>query len=296
MDRRQGAGLLRIGADRDAGRHLLPDLRLASDDRDGGQLAAGAPARHRAPAHPRDRCRDRRLSARASRCMPGAWRLLRDRADAGGARFRAADRAHSRPDHLRALYRLDDRPDDRRQRGDRAILAGLEADRGRGRHFPDRAVRRGQHHLAEIRRRTRRLASAVDDLRHVRLRLSVRLRRAVAGGAARGRDGGAVPLWAAPLSREPVLFGGKAELMSVPPRQLALALDHAEKLAREDFLSGPPNAAALALVDAWPAWPHRAVILAGPEGCGKSHLAAIWAQAAGARRVAARALDEATVP
>jgi len=84
--------------------------------------------------------------------------------------------------------------------------------------------------------------------------------------------------------------------MSVPPRQLALALDHAEKLAREDFLSGPPNAAALALVDAWPAWPHRAVILAGPEGCGKSHLAAIWAQAAGARRVAARALDEATVP
>jgi chromosomal replication initiation ATPase DnaA len=37
-------------------------------------------------------------------------------------------------------------------------------------------------------------------------------------------------------------------------------------------------------------------MLTGPEGSGKSHLAAIWAQAAGARRIAARALDEAAVP
>ncbi|MGC1445579.1 MAG: chromosomal replication initiator DnaA, partial [Xanthobacteraceae bacterium] len=34
------------------------------------------------------------------------------------------------------------------------------------------------------------------------------------------------------------------------PRQLALALDHAESYAREDFLSGPSNQAALTLVDA----------------------------------------------
>jgi chromosomal replication initiation ATPase DnaA len=81
-----------------------------------------------------------------------------------------------------------------------------------------------------------------------------------------------------------------------PPRQLALALDHAERLAREDFLSGPPNAAALTLIDSWPAWPHRSVFLVGPEGSGKSHLAAIWAQAAGARRIAARALEQAAVP
>jgi chromosomal replication initiation ATPase DnaA len=84
--------------------------------------------------------------------------------------------------------------------------------------------------------------------------------------------------------------------MSTGPRQLALALDHAESLAREDFLSGPSNAQALALVDSWPAWPLRTVMLTGPEGSGKSHLAAIWAQAAGARRIAARALDEAAVP
>ena len=74
------------------------------------------------------------------------------------------------------------------------------------------------------------------------------------------------------------------------PTQLALALDHAESLAREDFLAGPSNAAALALVERWPDWPARTVLLRGPEGSGKSHLAAIWAREAGARMlVAARA-------
>jgi chromosomal replication initiation ATPase DnaA len=84
--------------------------------------------------------------------------------------------------------------------------------------------------------------------------------------------------------------------MSARPRQLALALDHAESFAREDFLSGPSNAVALALIEAWPDWSHRMVMLTGPEGSGKSHLAAVWAQAAGARLVAARALEEANVP
>ena len=84
--------------------------------------------------------------------------------------------------------------------------------------------------------------------------------------------------------------------MSAHPRQLALALCHAENFAREDFLSGPSNAVALALVDAWPDWSYRTVMLTGPEGSGKSHLAAMWAQAAGARLIAARAVEEANVP
>jgi chromosomal replication initiation ATPase DnaA len=84
--------------------------------------------------------------------------------------------------------------------------------------------------------------------------------------------------------------------MRIVPRQLALALDHPESFARDDFLSGPSNAAALALIEAWPDWPHRSVLLIGPEGSGKSHLAAIWAQIAGARQVAARTLDEVLVP
>jgi chromosomal replication initiation ATPase DnaA len=80
------------------------------------------------------------------------------------------------------------------------------------------------------------------------------------------------------------------------PTQLAFALDHAESSAREDFLAGPSNAAALALIERWPDWPSRTVLLRGPEGSGKSHLAAIWARAAGARTVSPRALGGADVP
>ena len=80
------------------------------------------------------------------------------------------------------------------------------------------------------------------------------------------------------------------------PTQLALALDHAESLAREDFLAGPSNTAALALIERWPDWPSRTVLLRGPGGSGKSHLAAIWARASGARMLSPRALDGAEVP
>jgi len=80
------------------------------------------------------------------------------------------------------------------------------------------------------------------------------------------------------------------------PRQLAFALPHAESLTRDDFLEGPANAAGLALVESWPDWPNRIMLLAGPEGSGKSHLAAIWAEAAGARATSAHALTAAAVP
>lgn len=83
---------------------------------------------------------------------------------------------------------------------------------------------------------------------------------------------------------------------SVQPRQLALALPHAESLSRDDFLEGPANAAALSLIDSWPDWPNRIMLLAGPEGSGKSHLAAVWAEQAGARSTTAHALSVAAVP
>jgi chromosomal replication initiation ATPase DnaA len=53
--------------------------------------------------------------------------------------------------------------------------------------------------------------------------------------------------------------------MSSGPRQLALALNHTESFAREDFLSGPSNAAGLALIDCWPQWPARAIVLIGSD-------------------------------
>jgi chromosomal replication initiation ATPase DnaA len=82
----------------------------------------------------------------------------------------------------------------------------------------------------------------------------------------------------------------------VHPRQLAFALPHAESLSRDNFLEGPANAAGLALVDAWPEWPNRIMWLAGPEGSGKSHLAAIWAEDAGARSTTADGLIAEAVP
>ena len=83
---------------------------------------------------------------------------------------------------------------------------------------------------------------------------------------------------------------------SFGPRQLVLALDHAVSFAREDFLAGPSNAAALALIERWPDWPDRIMALVGPQGSGKSHLTAIWAQATGARVLAAKLLEDTGLP
>ena len=82
----------------------------------------------------------------------------------------------------------------------------------------------------------------------------------------------------------------------VQPRQLALALPHAESLTRDNFMEGPANEAGLALIERWPDWPNRIMLLVGPEGSGKSHLAAIWAEKAGARTISAHALTAIAVP
>lgn len=82
----------------------------------------------------------------------------------------------------------------------------------------------------------------------------------------------------------------------VQPRQLAFALPHAESFTRDNFLEGPANAAGLALVDSWPDWPNRVMLLIGPEGSGKSHLAAIWAEQSGARATSAHTLTPTEVP
>jgi chromosomal replication initiation ATPase DnaA len=80
------------------------------------------------------------------------------------------------------------------------------------------------------------------------------------------------------------------------PRQLALALGHATSFARDDFLQGPSNAGALALIDRWPDWPSLNLLLVGSQGAGKTHLASIWAADAGARVLSAHMLDDVSVP
>jgi chromosomal replication initiation ATPase DnaA len=79
-------------------------------------------------------------------------------------------------------------------------------------------------------------------------------------------------------------------------RQLPLKLPHAVSFRRDDFLESRANAAALALVESWPDWPSYAAAIVGPHGSGKSHLASIWAEHAGARIIPARLLTREDVP
>ena len=81
------------------------------------------------------------------------------------------------------------------------------------------------------------------------------------------------------------------------PTQLALALDHAESLAREDFLAGPSNAAALALDRALAglAVAHRRCC-AGRKAPAKAISRRSGPRESGARTLSPRALDGADVP
>ena len=44
----------------------------------------------------------------------------------------------------------------------------------------------------------------------------------------------------------------------------------------EDFLVAPCNRFAVDWIDRWPEWPFTALVVVGPPGCGKTHLAALW--------------------
>jgi len=77
-----------------------------------------------------------------------------------------------------------------------------------------------------------------------------------------------------------------------PPEQLVLDLPHRSALGRDDFLVSQSNAAAVALVDRWPDWPHWAALVVGPEAAGKSHLAEVWRLKSGGETVSAAALTE----
>jgi len=79
-------------------------------------------------------------------------------------------------------------------------------------------------------------------------------------------------------------------------RQLTFDLPVRQALGREDFFVSPANAAAVATLEDWRAWPARKMLLTGPEGAGKTHLAHVWAALAGARIVAARELAGAEIP
>jgi chromosomal replication initiation ATPase DnaA len=55
-------------------------------------------------------------------------------------------------------------------------------------------------------------------------------------------------------------------------RQLAFEFSPQPRYGDDDFLLAPSNAAASALIHAWPAWPDPVLALVGAPGAGKSHL------------------------
>jgi chromosomal replication initiation ATPase DnaA len=76
-------------------------------------------------------------------------------------------------------------------------------------------------------------------------------------------------------------------------RQLPLALDAVStSFAAEDFLVAPSNREARACIERWPEWPGAVLLLVGPDGSGKTHLASIWQRKSGARSVAPADLND----
>lgn len=79
-------------------------------------------------------------------------------------------------------------------------------------------------------------------------------------------------------------------------QQLGFELPSRTALGRDAFYESPSNALALALIDSWPNWAGGKLVLTGPVGSGKTHLAHVWAKAAGARIILAKDLQNIDVP
>lgn len=80
------------------------------------------------------------------------------------------------------------------------------------------------------------------------------------------------------------------------PEQLTFDLPVHVSRAVDDFFIAPSNKAAFAMVENWRDWPGKKLILTGPAGAGKSHLAQIWAGMSGAVVLRGDALARADIP
>lgn len=75
------------------------------------------------------------------------------------------------------------------------------------------------------------------------------------------------------------------------PSQLPLPLGTKSSMTREDFITAPANAEAVAFIDSWPDWPVTFAAFHGPSGSGKTHLVEIWKTRSQAQSVSAAALE-----
>ncbi|WP_292293374.1 DnaA/Hda family protein [Marivita sp.] len=80
------------------------------------------------------------------------------------------------------------------------------------------------------------------------------------------------------------------------PVQMKFDLPARPALGRGDFYITESNAVALGLVDTWPHWPNGKLVLVGPHGSGKTHLAHVWCTESGARMIAACDVATADIP
>src|SRR5258708_29850568 len=75
--------------------------------------------------------------------------------------------------------------------------------------------------------------------------------------------------------------------------QVAIDLPHRPALGRADFVVSDCNKAALGWIERWPQWPAPALVLHGPAGSGKSHLAGLWRERSGGVFIAGGELAQA---
>lgn len=75
-----------------------------------------------------------------------------------------------------------------------------------------------------------------------------------------------------------------------PPAQIPMGLVLPAAMGRADFFVTDANARALAVVECWERWPQGKLVLIGPEGAGKTHLAHLWASEAAATVMGAQSL------
>lgn len=81
-------------------------------------------------------------------------------------------------------------------------------------------------------------------------------------------------------------------------RQLPLEFELRNDMGREDYMVSKCNENAFKLVDSWPQWFGSGLFIYGPKGCGKSHLAHLFAdkvRALATKPVSVKIIDAAAV-